>query len=254
MPKAKIARRTSEKRRVISEDYRGADLEIFSEIEKLQNPKIKIKQYDWTEKQKALYKIALNDETRIVFIKGPAGTSKTLCATYCGLQKMNSQKIEKIAYIRSAVESASTKLLALPGSFQEKMAPYMAPFIDKIEDLVEDSSFKRLEERGKVEVATISYARGTEWKNKFVIIDESQNITFSEMTTLLTRIGKGSVCFVLGDPMQTDIRRVGDFARVYDLFNNEESRERGIHAFEFTEEDIMRDELVKYIVGTLKKF
>lgn len=254
MPKAKIARRTSEKRRVISEDYRGADLEIFSEIEKLQNPKIKIKQYDWTEKQKEIFKTASDNDTRIVFLKGPAGTAKTSSATYCGLRALNDKRVEKICYIRSLVESSSSKCGFLPGSLSEKMGPYFIPFMDNIDDLAESQSFEKMQARGLIDVLAINFARGTEWKNKFIIIDESQNITLSEMTTLLTRIGKGSICFVLGDPMQTDIRRVGDFARVYDLFNNEESRERGIHAFEFTEEDILRDELVKYIVGTLKKF
>lgn len=254
MPKAKTARRTSEKRRVITEDYIREDLEIFNEIDRLQSPKIKIKQYNWTEKQNKIFKTVFNNDTRIVFIKGPAGTSKTSVAVYCALRMMNERRVEKISYIRSAVESASCKLMALPGSYQEKMAPYMAPFMDKIDDLAESTSYKRMEEHGQVEVTAISYARGTEWKNKFIIIDESQNITLNEMTTLLTRIGKDSVCFVLGDPMQTDIRRKGDFERVYDLFNSPEAQEKGIYTFEFTEEDIMRDELVKYIVSTLKKF
>lgn len=229
-------------------------IEFYSDFKESLKFKLKIKQYKWTEKQKELYKLASRNNTRMIFIKGPSGTSKTLCATYCALQKLNSQQVEKISYIRSAVESASTKLLALPGDFKSKIAPYAAPFIDKIEDLAENSSYKKLEEHGQLEIIAISYARGTEWKDRFIIIDEAQNIDINEMTTLLTRIGKGSICFVLGDPMQTDIRRKGDFDRVYDLFDTPEAQEKGVYTFEFTEEDILRDELVKYIVSTLKKF
>jgi phosphate starvation-inducible PhoH-like protein len=101
----------------------------------------------------------------------------------------------------------------------------------------------------------VNFARGMNWTNKCVILDEAQNSTVKEITTVLTRLGEETKCFVLADPMQTDLRSdrlCGGFEKLYKLFTDQESQRMGIHTFKFTEDDIMRSELCKFIVKKLK--
>ena len=92
---------------------------------------IKLHQFPWTEKQKDFFKIALHPDTKIIFVNGPAGTSKTLLSVYCALQLLNLKTIEDVMYLRSAVESSESKLGFLPGSADDKLRFYNLPFLDK---------------------------------------------------------------------------------------------------------------------------
>lgn len=221
----------------------------------IQNPlktQIKLRQFPWTEKQKEFFKVALNPDTRIVFVDGPAGTSKTLLATYCGLQLLNMRAASDICYLRSAVESSDSHLGFLPGSAEDKLRFYNLPFLDKLDELLTTTKVTKLEEQGRVSMFPINFARGLHWPDKVIIMDEAQNSTKQEITTVLTRMGKNCRCFVLADPMQTDLRRyTGGFKSLFETFDDDDSKEMGIHTFEFTEDDIMRSELVKYIVKKL---
>ena len=92
---------------------------------------IKLKQFPWTQKQKEFFKIALHPDTKVILVNGPAGTSKTLLATYCALQLLNMKSISDIMYLRSAVESSDRSLGFLPGSAEEKLRFFNLPFLDK---------------------------------------------------------------------------------------------------------------------------
>ena len=97
---------------------------------------IKINQLNWTDKQKQFFRIALDRDTKIVFVNGPAGTAKTLLSVYCGLQLLNMKAISDIMYLRSAVESSDRSLGYLPGNADEKLRFYNLPFFDKLEELL----------------------------------------------------------------------------------------------------------------------
>ena len=201
---------------------------------------IKLKQFPWTAKQKEFFKIALAPDTKIVFVKGPAGTSKTLLAVYCALQLLNMKAISDIMYLRSAVESSDRSLGFLPGSAEEKLRFFNLPFLDKLEELLLERRISKLEEEGRISI----------------ILDEAQNSTIKEITTVLTRLGENSRCFVLADPMQTDLKNEhlhGGFEKMHQLFGDEESFENGVKTFEFNEDDVMRSELVKFLTKKLKK-
>jgi phosphate starvation-inducible protein PhoH len=216
---------------------------------------IKIKQFPWTERQKEFFKIALHPDTKVVFVNGPAGSSKTLLSVYCALQLLNMKVISDIMYLRSAVESSAHSLGFLPGSAEDKLRFYNLPFLDKLDELLENTRIEKLEEQGRISMFPVNFARGMNWTAKCVILDESQNSTIKEITTVLTRLGKGSKCFVLADPMQTDIKShqlIGGFGKIAETFNDEESQKMGIHTFSFTEEDIMRSKLVKFLITKLK--
>ena len=216
---------------------------------------LKVKQFPWTDRQKEFFKIALHKDTKIVFVDGPAGSAKSLLSVYCGLQLLNMKVISDIMYLRSAVESSESKLGFLPGSAEEKLMFYNMPFLDKLDELLENTRVEKLQTEGRISMFPVNFARGMNWTNKCVILDEAQNSTAKEITTVLTRLGKETKCFVLADPMQTDLRNdklCGGFENLYKLFSDEESRDMGIHTFKFTEDDIMRSKLCKFIVKKLK--
>tara|TARA_R110002020_G_scaffold120146_3_gene273759 strand:- start:3338 stop:4102 length:765 start_codon:yes stop_codon:yes gene_type:complete len=215
---------------------------------------IKVKQFAWTEKQKDFFKIALNHDTKIVFVNGPAGTAKTLLSVYCGLQLLNMKAISDIMYLRSAVESSDSKLGYLPGTAEDKLRFYNMPFLDKLDELLPNTRAEKLENEGRISMFPVNFARGMNWTNKCVILDEAQNSSMKEITTVLTRLGKGSRCFVLADPMQTDLKgnmACGGFESMFNTFSDLESVDMGVHTFNFTEDDIMRSELCKFVIKKL---
>ena len=248
MPRTKQKQVNGEQKDQLNDSMNGGPPPIKNPLK----TQIKLRQFPWTDKQKEFFKIALNPDTRIVFVDGPAGTSKTLLATYCGLQLLNMKAASDICYLRSAVESSDSHLGFLPGSAEDKLRFYNLPFLDKLEELLTSTKVAKLEDQGRVSMFPINFARGLHWPDKVIIMDEAQNSTMQEITTVLTRMGKNCRCFVLADPMQTDLRRyTGGFKSLFETFDDEDSREMGIHTFEFTEDDIMRSELVKYIVKKL---
>lgn len=217
---------------------------------------IKINQLPWTDKQKEFFKVALHPHTKIVFVNGPAGTAKTLLSTYCALQMLNMKCIEEIMYLRSAVESSDKSLGYLPGTADEKLRFFNLPFLDKMEELLAKGKADKLEKEGRISMFPVNFARGMNWKGKCIILDEAQNSTKKEIMTVLTRLGEGSKAFVLADPMQTDIKtegKRGGFNHLAEVFSDEESIYQGVYSFSFDEEDIMRSELVRFLITKLSQ-
>jgi phosphate starvation-inducible protein PhoH len=127
---------------------------------------------------------------------------------------------------------------------------------DKLEELLSTGDIKKLLADERVKGIPVNYLRGASYNAKAVIIDEAQNATFSEITTALTRIGKFTKYFVLGDPMQTDLRHKeqSGFKPMFDIFNTEQARAEGIYCVEFGKEDIMRSEILKFIVEQIENY
>lgn len=214
--------------------------------------KFKKREFKFNDKQQKLIEIMKNPDNKIVLVEGPAGVSKTLLAVYCGLTLLKEERIEKLLYIRSVDEAGHKSLGFLPGSLDEKMEMWRQPLDDKLEELVESKDIPRIRNSDKIEVVPINYVRGASWRHSFVIFDEFQNTTFSEAKTILTRLGEDTQLILCGDAEQSDIKDSG-FKKVYSMFNNTESREKGVVTFKFTEEDIVRSEIVKYIVHRFKE-
>lgn len=209
-----------------------------------------LKEFPWTQKQKEFIQLALDKDTKIIFVNGPAGTSKTLVSTYASLTMLNQKRVSDVMYIRAAVESSDSKLGFLPGTADEKIHYYAIPFLDKLDELLPKADVDKLVKEQRVGIFPVGFTRGLNWNAKSVIVDEAQNLTQKELITILTRLGKFSKCFVLADPMQSDINgKSGAFEKIAALFADEEAKKQGIHYFEFTHEDIMRSELVKFLVS-----
>lgn len=216
--------------------------------------KIIVKGKELTEKQKVFLNIACDKDTNVVFVNGPAGSTKTYMAVFAALRLLQKNYDLDLLYVRTAIESADKGLGALPGTLEEKFNPYMAPLEDKLTELLPKTSTVRTEliTSGRIQAMPINFLRGANWVDKIVVADESQNFTFKELTTLITRIGSNSKLFICGDIMQSDINGKSGFKDMINLFKDQESKSKGIHYFKFNEDDIFRSEILKYIITKLK--
>jgi phosphate starvation-inducible PhoH-like protein len=218
------------------------------------NHKIRFKErkFKFTENQIDFLKTALHADSQLLFLSGPAGTAKTYMAVYSALQAMIDSNLEKgILYIRSIAESAQRSMGALPGSLEEKFAVFAGPFYDKLDEMLNTSDIKILREKNMFDCIPVNYVRGANWDDTIVIIDEAQNFSYSELVTVLTRIGEGSKIIICGDIMQSDISNSG-FAQIFNTFDNEDSVENGVICKRFSTEDIKRSKIVKFIVSKLE--
>lgn len=208
--------------------------------------------YKLTENQVNFLEISQKNETQIILCDGPAGSSKTFCAVYVSLQMLQQKQIDSIIYVRSIVESATKKLGALPGEVDEKFKPWIIPFLEKCDELITAQVANSLIENGYVKCTPVNFLRGSTFKNSVVIVDEAQNLEISEIITILTRFGLNCKMFIIGDTLQSDINR-SCFKTIFETFDDEPSKKNGIQSFKFTEDDIVRSKILKYIVNKIKK-
>ena len=214
--------------------------------------KFRKRDYKFTPKQKALIDVILHPEIKIVLIDGVAGTSKSLVSIYCGLTMLKEQNAKKMLYMRSVVESAQKGLGFLKGDLSEKMLVWRHVLDTKCEELIEPSDLPKVLASGKLEALPINYIRGASWKDMFVCLDEGQNLDYDAFKLVLSRVGDNTKLIICADSDQCDIKDSG-FKRIYDMFDDNDSKDMGIVSFSFTEEDIVRSELCKFVVKKFKE-
>lgn len=194
-----------------------------------------------------LQSIQSND---LVFAAGPAGTGKTFLAVALAVAALESKKVERIALVRPAVE-AGENLGFLPGDLKEKIAPYLRPLYDSLQELLPKDRFKFYQEMGVIEVAPLAYMRGRTLKKTFVILDEAQNTTVSQMKMFLTRLGHHSKAVITGDGTQVDLpsRQASGFEHAIRILSGVE----GVGCVRLTDADVQRHPLVKRIIEAYEK-
>jgi phosphate starvation-inducible protein PhoH and related proteins len=186
--------------------------------------------------------IANND---VVVSIGPAGTGKTYLAVAAAVDALRKNRVKRIILARPAVE-AGENLGFLPGDLQEKVDPYLRPLYDALEDIMPADWVKRAIESRTIEIAPLAYMRGRTLPDAFVILDEAQNATTSQMKMFLTRLGLNSRVVVTGDKTQIDLPRRDDSGLL-----QIEKILRGIDGIAFVyldEVDVVRHRLVKDII------
>jgi phosphate starvation-inducible PhoH-like protein len=230
------------------------DTSPYVNQDKKQDAKISISEkIPWTDKQYDFFKQINDKHCKVMFLSGVAGTSKTILSVYSALKAINEKKVSDLVYLRAIVESSSSKLGFLPGSESDKVSPYLEPLMDKLIELVGFQAAEILIQKKLVSARPINFLRGCQFSGKYIILDEAQNLTFSEMQTFLTRIGEFSKVIICGDPNQSDIGNKSAFTKVFSAFDNEDSQKNGIFTFSFGKEDIVRSKILKYIVEVLEK-
>lgn len=234
---------------------KGKSNEIEAALEENYNAlnfKFRKRDFALTEKQKKLVSLILDPNVKIVLINGVAGTSKSYLAIYCALTMLKDRSANKLLFMRSVVESSPKGLGFLKGSLLEKMEVWRHVLDSKLEELVEPSSLSSVKASEKIEALPINYIRGASWKNMFVCLDEAQNLDFDAFKLALSRVGDGTKLVICGDSDQCDIGNSG-FQKICDMFDDEESMEKGIVSFHFDEEDIVRSEICKFIMNKFKQ-
>ncbi|NJK36483.1 MAG: PhoH family protein [Oscillatoriales cyanobacterium RM2_1_1] len=182
----------------------------------------------------------------LVFCTGPAGTGKTYLAALIAVQALLDNHYERLILTRPAVE-AGERLGFLPGDLQQKVNPYLRPLYDALYELIDPEKVANLMERGVIEVAPIAYMRGRTLNNSFIILDEAQNTTPSQMKLVLTRMGFRSRMVVTGDTTQTDLPSHQPSGLSVAL--NVLGKVEGIGVCELTSADVVRNSLVQKIVA-----
>ena len=186
----------------------------------------------------------------IIFSLGPAGTGKTFLAVAVAVNHLINGKVNKIILSRPAVE-AGENLGFLPGDLKEKIDPYLIPLYDSLSELIGFENMQKKIEDGIVEIAPLAFMRGRTLKDSFVILDEAQNATDTQIKMFLTRLGKNTTMVVNGDPSQIDLpasKSSGLLKSINILDNIEE-----IQITRFDSNDVQRHPLVSKIIDAYKK-
>lgn len=187
------------------------------------------------------------EQNDILFLLGPAGVGKTFLAMAFAISEILNKKRKKIILTRPIVD-AGEHLGYLPGTFQEKINPYLAPLYDSMDALVGTDTQEREKINSCIEIAPLAYLRGRTFINSVCILDEAQNCTKTQIKLFLTRLGEGSKIIVTGDPTQSDLR---DDPYINEAVKQLESV-AGIGIMEFSGEQIVRHPLVGKIIEKLK--
>jgi phosphate starvation-inducible protein PhoH len=192
------------------------------------------------------YLLKLLDESKnIVFALGPAGTGKTLLACQTAVKLFQEGKVDKIVVTRPAV-SADEDLGFLPGTLEEKMAPWTRPIFDVFREYFNAKEIEGMIQEGVIEISPLAYMRGRTFKNAFILADEMQNTTPNQMKMLLTRIGEGSKMVVTGDLKQADRLTQNGLLEFVNLM--EKRNLSRIDVARFNSTDIERHEAVKEVL------
>ena len=201
-----------------------------------------------TSNQRKLVKEMENND--MVFAVGPAGTGKSYTAVAIAVSALKNKQVKRIILTRPAVE-AGENLGFLPGDLKEKLDPYMQPLYDALRDMIPAERLKEMMEDGTIQIAPLAFMRGRTLDKSFVILDEAQNATRSQIKMFLTRMGKSAKFIINGDPSQIDLpkRQPSGFTQALKVLEGI----KGISIVEFDENDVIRHKLVKAIIVAYKK-
>lgn len=237
---------TTEKKRKIYENYSYLSHNEKNDFEKKFTKPVNKNQEEYVNTLK-------NKNKKIIIVSGPAGTGKTLFAAEYGIKYFLMGNYEKLIFTRPSV-AVDEELGFLPGTLEEKMSPYIRPMYDILHQFISPKEVQTMIEDKIIEIAPLGYMRGRTFKNCWIVADEMQNSTISQMKMLLTRVGTNSRLVITGDLEQFDIlpekRNCEENINGLEDFLNKfrGRRSSSIASFEFTNDDIQREDVVKEIL------
>lgn len=196
-----------------------------------------------TENQRRMMRSIVKND--MLFAVGPAGTGKTYTAVALAVKALKNKEVKRIILTRPAVE-AGENLGFLPGDLKEKLDPYMQPLYDALFDMIPLDKLNQYIENRTIQIAPLAFMRGRTLDHAFVILDEAQNTTESQMKMFLTRMGSSAKFLVTGDASQIDLpaKQPSGLLQAVRLLKNVE----GIEVIELDNTDVIRHKLVKSII------
>ena len=196
-----------------------------------------------TKNQKKM--IDLSSKHDLMFVTGPAGTGKTYTSVALAIKALKNNEVKKIILTRPAVESGEN-LGFLPGDLKEKLDPYMSPLYDALSDMLPSTKLKRFLSDNIIEIAPLAFMRGRTLDSAFVILDEAQNATISQMKMFLTRMGSSAKFIITGDVSQIDLPKNQKSGLLHAI--NILNKEKKIGFLQLSESDVIRHKLVQLII------
>ena len=245
-----------DKKKINDFKYYNENYEYISPKEKIQIDNKFTKPRNISQKK---YMEILNDfSQKIVIATGPAGSGKTLLATEMGIKNFLEGKYEKLIFVRPAI-TTDEDIGFLPGTLEDKLGPFIRPLYDILYNYITPQEVKELIDEKIIEIAPLAYMRGRTFKKCWIIADEMQNSSISQMKMMLTRLGEGTRLIITGDLEQNDrhdeINGLQDFlyrfknkTNILDLDTNHRTLE-SITSLEFNTNDIERSEVVKEVLN-----
>jgi len=195
--------------------------------------------------------VDLMKKNDMLFAIGPAGTGKTYTAVALAVKALKDKEVRRIILTRPAVESGEN-LGFLPGDLKEKLDPYMQPLYDALRDMIPHEKLESFLEKGIIQIAPLAFMRGRTLDSAFVILDEAQNTTHSQMKMFLTRMGKHAKFIITADPGQIDLPpRINSGIKEALLTLKDVE---GIEVVQLDDKDVIRHKLVKRIINAYKSF
>ena len=228
---------------------KGKDEELLksgTEITILHGVRGKIIKAKTLNQRKLVESMEKND---MVFAIGPAGTGKTYTGVALAVKALKYKQVKRIILTRPAVE-AGENLGFLPGDLNEKLDPYMQPLYDALRDMLPTETLQNYIEKGVIQIAPLAFMRGRTLDNAFVILDEAQNSTHSQMKMFLTRMGKNAKFMITGDPGQIDLprRMISGLKEALLILKNK----KDIGIVHLDDKDVIRNPIVKKIIDAYK--
>jgi phosphate starvation-inducible PhoH-like protein len=202
-----------------------------------------------TANQKLMVKAS--EEKDMIFAIGPAGTGKTYTAVALAVRALKNKEVRRIILTRPAVE-AGENLGFLPGDLKEKLDPYLQPLYDALRDMLPQSKLEAFMGDGTIEIAPLAFMRGRTLDHAFVILDEAQNATRSQLKMFLTRMGRSAKFVITGDITQIDLpkNQPSGLPQAIEVLKDV----KGIDFIFLSEKDVVRHKLVTDIVNAYKKY
>ncbi len=194
--------------------------------------------------------VSSSSKNDLVFAIGPAGTGKTYTAVALAVRALKNKEVKKIILTRPAVE-AGENLGFLPGDLKDKLDPYLQPLYDALRDMIKPEKLYDYLDSGSIQIAPLGFMRGRTLDNAFVILDEGQNTTESQMKMFLTRMGESAKFIVTGDITQVDLpkNQKSGLKRAIQILDDTD----GIEVVFLNENDVIRHPLVKKIIKAYKE-
>lgn len=178
---------------------------------------------------------------------GPAGTGKTFVTAFSAAKCLIDREVDRIILTRANIPTGRT-LGHFPGTINDKLSPWLAPILNNLKEFLGTSFYEYCLNKNKIQLQPLETIRGNSYDCSFIILDEAQNLTVSEMTAVVTRIGNYSTLVILGDPFQTDIKELNGLKWLENLIKK---YKLNIGYTEFKLEDVVRSDIVKDILKAI---
>ena len=189
--------------------------------------------------------LEMSSKFDLLFVYGPAGTGKTYTSVAIAVKALKNKEVKKIILTRPAVESGEN-LGFLPGDLKEKLDPYMSPLYDALSDMIPPTKLKKLLHDNIIEIAPLAFMRGRTLDSAFVLLDEAQNATISQMKMFLTRMGPSAKFIISGDKTQIDLPKNQQSGLIHAI--NILNKEKKIGFLQLHDSDVIRHKLVQLII------